>query len=290
MGTERRVAPGSPPIYSSNETLLTQKTYKKTYNLNISNKLCRKTPNNETDGSYYTIQSLTHSPSQHSPPVIHAPHPTSVPDNKLGKNKVRAIFNNISVIQCNLHKAKSAWDAIANTFNTTINPMFLITEPYHDCNCAIPKVHSDLVHYHYNHGTAGPRSCISVHKSLDNACWEIKQFSSRDCMAVKIDINNKKVILAFIYMDIEDASFPPKPLVELEKYAKQIDAPLIIGSDINSHHILWGDKKQDIRGEVLFEHLYSCDMSWANRGSRPTFVNSRGYSSVIDLTLTNNKG
>ena len=91
-------------------------------------------------------------------------------------------------------------------------------------------------------------------------------------------------------MDIEDASFPPKPLVKLEKYAKQIDAPLIIGSDINSHHIIWGDKKQDIGGEVLFEHLYSCDMSWANRGSRPTFVNSRGYSSVIDLTLTNNKG
>ena len=109
-------------------------------------------------------------------------------------------------------------------------------------------------------------------------------------MAVKIDINNKKEILASIYMDIEDASFPPKPLIELEKYAKQIDAPLIIGSDTNSHHIIWGDKKQDKRGEVLLEHLYSCDMSKANRGSEPTFVNSRGHSSVIDLTLTNNKG
>ena len=91
-------------------------------------------------------------------------------------------------------------------------------------------------------------------------------------------------------MDIEDVSFPPKPLIELEKYAKQIDAPLIIGSDTNSHHIIWGDKKQDKRGEVLLEHLYSCDMSWVNRGSKPTFVNSRGHSSVIDLTLTNNKG
>ena len=262
MGTERQVAPGSPPTNSSNETLLSQKTCKKTNNLNISNKLSRKTPNNETDGSDYTMQSLTCSPSQHSPPppVIHAPHPTSVPDNKLGKNQVRSIFNNISVIQCNLHKAKSAWDAIANTFNTTINPI-LTTEPYRDRNRAIPKVHSDLAHYYYNHGTAGPRSCILVHKSLDNACWEIKQFSGRDCMAVKIDINNKKVILASIYKGIEDASFPPKPLIELEKYAKQIDAPLIIGSDTNSHHIIWGNKKQDKRGEVLFEHLYSCDMS-----------------------------
>ena len=49
-------------------------------------------------------------------------------------------------------------------------------------------------------------------------------------------------------------------------------------------------KKQDKRGEVLLEYLYSCDLSWANRGSKPTFVNSRGHSSVIDLTLTNNKG
>ena len=47
--------------------------------------------------------------------------------------------------------------------------------------------------------------------------------------------------------------------------------------------------KQDKRGEVLLEHLYSCNLSWANRGSKPTFVNSRGHSSVIGLTLTNNK-
>ena len=109
-------------------------------------------------------------------------------------------------------------------------------------------------------------------------------------MAIKININDKKVILASIYMDVEDESFPPKSLIELEKYAKQIDVPLIIGSDTSSHHVLWGDKKQDKRGEVLLEYLYSCDLSWANRGSKPTFVNSRGHSSVIDLTLTNNKG
>ena len=68
-----------------------------------------------------------------------------------------------------------------------------------------------------SYGSAGPRSCIAVHKPLDSACWELKQFSSKDCMAVKIDINNKKVILASVYMDIEDTSFAPKSLIELEK-------------------------------------------------------------------------
>ena len=274
MGTKRQVAPGSASFNQPYCSLDHIKTNNKS--------------SNETDGTDAT----THSHSRSLSPTPHSvtQNSTSVPDKKTGRNKVRFAFSNISVIQCNLHKAKTAWDAIANNFNKTINPIFLTTEPYHDSNRAIPRVHKDLTHYYYSQGTAGPRSCISVHKSLNNSCWELKQFSSKDCMAIKININDKKVILASIYMDIEDESFPPKSLIELEKYAKQIDVTLIIGSDANSHHVLWGDKKQDKRGEVLLEYLYSCDLSWANRGSKPTFVNSRGHSSVIDLTLTNNKG
>ena len=91
-------------------------------------------------------------------------------------------------------------------------------------------------------------------------------------------------------MDAGDKSFPLKSLNELTKYAKQIDAPLIVGSDTNSHHTIWGDKKkQDKRGEVLLENLSNCGLSWANNGTNPTFVNSRGHHSVIDLTITNNK-
>ena len=90
-------------------------------------------------------------------------------------------------------------------------------------------------------------------------------------------------------MDAEDKSFPPKSVDELTKYAKQIDAPLIVGSDTNSHHIIWGDKQQDKRGGVLLEHLSNYGLSWANKGTNPTFVNSRGHHSKIDLTITNNK-
>ena len=45
-------------------------------------------------------------------------------------------------------------------------------------------------------------------------------------------------------MDAEDKSFPPKSLDELTKYAKQIDAPLIVGSNTNSYHTIWGDTQQ----------------------------------------------
>ena len=75
-------------------------------------------------------------------------------------------------------------------------------------------------------------------------------------MAIKIVINSKTLILASVYMDAEDKSFPPESLNELTKCAKQIDAPLIVGSDTNSDHTIWGDKKkQDKRGEVLLKNL-----------------------------------
>ena len=128
-----------------------------------------------------------------------------------------------------------------------------------------------------------------VHKALNSVCWEIKEFTSRDCVAIKTVINSKTLILASVYMDAEDKSFPPKSLNELTKYAKRIDAPLIVGSDTNSHHTIWGDKKQDKRGEVLLENLSYCGLLWANKGTNPTFVNSRDCHSVIDLTITNNK-
>ena len=90
-------------------------------------------------------------------------------------------------------------------------------------------------------------------------------------------------------MDAEDKSFQPKSLKKLTKYAKQIDAPLIVGSDTNSHHTIWGDKKQDKRSEVLLEQFSNCGLSWANKGTNPTFLNSRRHHSLIDLTITNNK-
>ena len=90
-------------------------------------------------------------------------------------------------------------------------------------------------------------------------------------------------------MDVEDKDFPPKPMTELTKYATKTNTPLIVGSDTDSHHTIWGDKNHYKRGEILLEYLGNSGLSWANKGSKPTYVNSRGHSSVIDLTITNNK-
>jgi hypothetical protein len=79
-------------------------------------------------------------------------------------------------------------------------------------------------------------------------------FSTRDMISVRCNLKNRKdVILRSIYMGHE----PNRPEIEpttLLKFAKLVDF-----------------SKTTV----------------ANKGKNPTFVNSRGHKSIIDITLTN---
>ena len=76
----------------------------------------------------------------------------------------------------------------------------------------------------------------------------------------------------------------------LINYANNNKLPLIIGSDTNAQHTLWGNRECNTRGEDLIDLCNSLGLSWANKGSTPTFINSRGHESIIDLTITNSLG
>ena len=230
MGTDSPVAPGSVPNNHPSCSPRLTKTHSKTKyqstNSTTLNKPSSKTTN-KTGGTVISNHSLTHPLNQSSTSPLSSSQRTAVPNKKPSTKKVAFDLNKLSVIQCNLHKAKSAWDSIASSFTDIRHPIFITTEPYHDRNRVIPSVHKDLVHYYCNQRPNGPRACISVHKTLHSVCWEIKEFTSRDYVAIKIFINSKTLILASVYMDAEDKSFPPESLNELTKYAKQIDSPLI---------------------------------------------------------------
>ena len=43
-------------------------------------------------------------------------------------------------------------------------------------------------------------------------------------------------------MDVEDKDSPPKSVTEITKYDTKTNTPLIVGSDTNSHHTIWGKK------------------------------------------------
>ena len=84
-------------------------------------------------------------------------------------------------------------------------------------------------------------------------------------------------------MDITH-DIPPTQSIPLINYANNNKLPLIIGSDTNAQHTLWGNRECNKRGEDLIDLFNSLGLSWANKGSTPTFINSRGHESIIDLT------
>ena len=90
-------------------------------------------------------------------------------------------------------------------------------------------------------------------------------------------------------MDITH-DIPPTQSIPLINYANNNKLPLIIRSDTNAQHTLWGNRECNKRGEDLIDLFNSLDLSWANKGSTPTFINSRGHESIIDLTITNSFG
>ena len=108
---------------------------------------------------------------------------------------------------------------------------------------------------------------------------------------MKIAHEDQTIMLSSFYMDgTLDINTSISLLNKIFKYADRENLPLILGTDCNSHHECWGDLKTDKCGDKLLSNLVSHSINWLNLGTSPTFTNSRGHSSVIDVTLVNNPG
>ena len=90
-----------------------------------------------------------------------------------------------------------------------------------------------------------------------------------------------KTTIFYIYQETD----PPSAKMELlYEYCRKQNLPLIVASDTNSHHPLWGCDIANHRGNCLCEFLATTDLEVANVGCTPTY--SAGHvSSIIDVTL-----
>ncbi len=165
----------------------------------------------------------------------------------------------------------------------------MASEPYTNNKHQLPTINKDLNSYYCKDGVIRPRAAVVIHKSLEPKCWELQNFTTPDQVAIKIRIDSKELILASSYMDINGPVLPPET-TPLAKFALDNKLPLIMGSDTNSHHTIWGNRLCNERGEERLEFLSSLGLSWANKGATPTFLNTRGHNSIIDLTITNQTG
>ena len=205
------------------------------------------------------------------------------------KGTTKGKLNHISFTQINLKKKKNAWDTLVAFIQNNINPVILVTEPYSKTNNTLPNINPNLASYYCSNGPTVPRAAIIIHKHLVSHSKELHQFTTPDLIALQINHEGKEIILASAYMDITH-DLPPANFTPLTTYADSNKLPLILGSDTNAQHTLWGNKECNKRGEDLLDLLSNLGLNWANKGNTPTFINSRGHESIIDLTLTNNLG
>ena len=242
---------------------------------------------------------------QYLPPNTHPeiPHnpPQNIPNNLAGRPAAAGRHGNlkgefgktnfISVTQINLHKAKNTWHTLVANIVGDTYPLILATEPYADTSHVIPPVHSDLTLFYKKGGDTKPRAAIAIHNKLLEKGWELTQFTTPDLVAMKLRLTKGEIVVVSCYMDGKPGmAVPPVDMGPVVDYARQHGLPLVIGSDTNAHHFAWGNRYNDNRGEDLLEYMHGNNLAWANKGSTPTFVNSRGHNSIIDLTITNNKG
>ena len=116
----------------------------------------------------------------------------------------------------------------------------------------------------------------------------IPRHTNKDLTTIRIKVVGddgveRELIVASSYLPCRDA-VPSDSLKALVEDGNLGGSGLIIGCDSNSHHALWGSRTTDNRGHDLLEFLVNSGLDVVNRGTEPTFSNSRGET-LIDITV-----
>lgn len=198
----------------------------------------------------------------------------------------RNIVNGLKIYQLNSHHSQAASANLLGILSKSNNFIAFIQEPYAPRGkvANIPKGASVFTS---NSHQEQPRSCIIASKAI--SIWPMLNFSDRDTVTVSVTVKlnsvNKTVWMVSSYMPGDtDADVPPLLIRRVVEHCSQSQIPLIIHCDANAHHVTWGSRNNNGRGESLFEFLMETDMYVCNVGCEPTFVVANRQE-VIDLTL-----
>ena len=128
---------------------------------------------------------------------------------------------------------------------------------------------------------------------MAKSCMILGNFSNRDIITIKFNKFGKSgLILSSIYMAHENSAHEIdsevyNKLIELNKFTQKHKIPMLLTTDCNGHHSLWNSKDTNTRGRLVAELITQNKLNIENKGAVATFLNTRGFNSIIDLTLTN---
>lgn len=132
-------------------------------------------------------------------------------------------------------------------------------------------------------------------------CHLLGEFTNKDQTTIQITIEQenkikKKIVLSSAYMpsNYKDASNKINqindPITDifnnLVKFCQNKNLSLIIGCDSNAHNTIWGNIKNNKRGENFLNYLIAEDLYVHNTGNDFTYSQNE-TKTIIDLTITN---
>lgn len=194
----------------------------------------------------------------------------------------------IKIIQTNLHHSQTATAQLRKWLEVHHTTIALIQEPWVRAGRTCGLLHTGgKVYYSTAHEI--PRTCIYTSSNI--CAQQLSNFCSRDLTAIKItnnqDTNLPQLVIASVYMPDSDDP-PPHELQRLVRMCEETGLELIVGTDANAHHPLWGMNQANNRGKILVDYLFTTNLHIINNGSEATFVNKRSRT-IIDLTLATEK-
>lgn len=185
------------------------------------------------------------------------------------------------VVQINLHHCKAATDDLMLFMTQKDIDIGLIQEPYLLKGKILGLRSRDFNIYH-PHTEGKLRACIVAKKSIN--LFLLTPYSNEDLTVVSCELKDISLLLSSAYMPYEEDGPPPEAVRTLAVFAKSRGRHLVIGCDANGHHIQWGCRNNNNRGESIFEFLLSTNLIICNKGNAPTFQN-RVREEILDLTL-----
>jgi hypothetical protein len=109
--------------------------------------------------------------------------------------------------------------------------------------------------------------------------------SNLEATACTVHANGTKLTLASLYI-------PPNYknlnlITDMDDLIQQLPHPFIITADSNAHHHSWGSEYSDARGRLIDKWTTENQLDILNT-TEPTYLNSNGSYTHIDLTITTN--
>ena len=189
----------------------------------------------------------------------------------------------LNVLQLNCHKRKETNVEANNWIGLHGHSIALLQEPAQNKG-RITSINNKKVRC-YTGSKEKPRACILLDRKMRS--FLITQFSDRDTVTllIKDNLTNENIYICSAYMPFDSPDMPPPRIIqELVAHCESKGINLILGTDANAHHTIWGSSDTNNRGENLLEFIASTNLTICNRGNSPTFSNVIRQE-VLDLTL-----